>query len=43
MYAKGVVNVISLVPSQGNYRVEIGLSQGLVTNYKIELPLLMNC
>jgi len=34
----GVVNAISLVPSQDNYRVEIGLPQGLTTNYKIELP-----
>ena len=34
----GIVNSISLVPSGENYRVEIGLPEGLTTNYKIALP-----
>jgi Multidrug resistance efflux pump len=34
----GVVNSISLVPSGENYRVEIGLPDGLTTNYRIDLP-----
>jgi HlyD family secretion protein len=34
----GVVNRISLVPSDNNYQVEIGLSNGLITNYGKILP-----
>jgi HlyD family secretion protein len=34
----GVVNRISLVPSDNNYQVEIGLPDGLTTNYRKTLP-----
>jgi HlyD family secretion protein len=34
----GIVNSISLVPADNNYQVEIGLPDGLVTNYKKTLP-----
>jgi HlyD family secretion protein len=34
----GVVNRISLVPSDNNYQVEIGLPNGLTTNYGKTLP-----
>ncbi len=34
----GVVNAISLVPNEANYRVEVSLPNGLLTNYKRELP-----
>ncbi|MDR1203852.1 MAG: HlyD family secretion protein [Tannerellaceae bacterium] len=34
----GVVNAISLVPADNNYQVEIGLPDGLVTNYNKTLP-----
>jgi HlyD family secretion protein len=34
----GIVNAISLVPADNNYRVEIGLPGGLVTNYNKTLP-----
>jgi HlyD family secretion protein len=34
----GVVNRISLVPSDNNYQVEIGLPDGLTTNYGKALP-----
>jgi HlyD family secretion protein len=34
----GVVSSISLVPSDNNYQVEIGLPQGLTTNYGKVLP-----
>lgn len=34
----GVVNSISLVPAGNQYRVEVKLPDGLMTNYKIELP-----
>jgi HlyD family secretion protein len=34
----GVVNAISLVPTDNNYQVEIGLPDGLVTNYNKTLP-----
>jgi HlyD family secretion protein len=34
----GVVNRISLVPSDNNYQVEIGLPDGLTTNYGKTLP-----
>lgn len=35
---KGKVNSISLVPNNSNYRVEIALPEGLITNYKRKLP-----
>jgi HlyD family secretion protein len=34
----GIVNRISLVPSDNNYQVEIGLPDGLTTNYGKTLP-----
>jgi HlyD family secretion protein len=34
----GVVNAISLVPADNNYQVEIGLPDGLITNYNKTLP-----
>jgi HlyD family secretion protein len=34
----GVVNTISLVPTNNSYQVEIGLPNGLTTNYGITLP-----
>ena len=34
----GIVNSVSLVPSGENYRVEIGLPNGLTTNYGKTLP-----
>ncbi len=35
----GVVKSISIIPTNGNYNVEISLPNGLRTTYKIELPL----
>lgn len=34
----GVVSSLSLVPDENNYRVEIALPEGLMTNYKRKLP-----
>lgn len=36
----GKVKSLSLVPDQGNYYVEIELSNGLITNYNTQLPFL---
>lgn len=35
---KGIIRTISAVPDQGNYYVEIELTNGLTTNYNIKLP-----
>jgi Multidrug resistance efflux pump len=35
---QGQVMAISLVPAESQYRVEITLPNGLLTNYKVELP-----
>ena len=35
---EGIVNSISLVPTDNNYLVEITLPNGLKTNYKKTLP-----
>jgi multidrug resistance efflux pump len=35
---KGYVHSVSLVPEQGNYYVKVELTNGLTTNYNIQLP-----